>query len=44
MMGKFKKIVAVAPVNLVPWAREELKEYAEETVFYDTPPDRKSVV
>ncbi len=38
MMGKFKKIVAVAPVNLVPWAREELKEYAEETVFYDTPP------
>lgn len=38
-MKKLKKIVAVAPVNLVPWAREELKEYADETVFFDTLPE-----
>lgn len=37
-MEKFEKLAAVAPVNLVGWAREELKEYAEEVVFYDTLP------
>lgn len=37
-MGKFRKIVAAGPVNLVPWAREELKEYADETVFYEEQP------
>ena len=26
-MKKFKKLVAAAPVNLVGWAREELKEF-----------------
>ena len=33
-MKKFKKLVAAAPVNLVGWAREELKEYAKEVVLY----------
>ena len=37
-MEKFKKLVAAAPVNLVGWAREELKDYAEEVVFYTEPP------
>ena len=30
-MDKFKKLVAAAPVNLVGWAREELKEYADRS-------------
>lgn len=37
-MKKFEKLAAIAPVNLVGRAREELKEYAEEVVFYDTLP------
>ena len=37
-MKKFKKLVAAAPVNLVGWAREELKEYAKEVVLYTEPP------
>lgn len=37
-MRKFKKLVAAAPVNLVGWAREELKEYADEVVFYEEAP------
>ena len=37
-MDKFKKLVAAAPVNLVGWAREELKEYADEVIFYPDPP------
>lgn len=37
-MRKFKKLVAAAPVNLVGWAREELKEYADEVVFYKEQP------
>lgn len=37
-MKKFEKLAAVAPVNLVGWAREELKEYAKEVIFYDTLP------
>lgn len=37
-MEKFKKLVAAAPVNLVEWAREELKSYADEVVFYPDPP------
>lgn len=38
-MKRFKKLVAAAPVNLVGWAREELKEYAEEVLFYSEPPE-----
>ena len=38
-MKKFEKMVVVAPVNLVDWAREELKEYASEVVIYDTHPE-----
>lgn len=37
-MKKFKKLVAAAPVNLVGWAREELKEYADEVIFYSEQP------
>lgn len=37
-MKRFKKLVAAAPVNLVGWARDELKEYADEVVFYPEQP------
>lgn len=44
-MERFKKLVAAAPVNLVGWAREELKEYADEVVFYpEHPKDDKELV
>lgn len=43
-MKKFEKMVAVAPVNLVDWAREELKEYAKEVVFYDTLPENEDEI
>ncbi len=39
MEKKFQKLVAIEPVNLVDWAREELKEYAEEVVMYPDIPD-----
>lgn len=35
---KFKKLVAIEPVNFLPYGREEVKKYCEEAVFYDTPP------
>ena len=38
-MKKFEKLVIVAPVNLVGYAREELKEYADNVVYYDTYPE-----
>lgn len=43
-MKKFKKLVAVAPVNLVDWAREELKSYAGEVVFYEEQPEDKEEI
>lgn len=44
-MKKFKKLVAIAPVNLVGWAREELKEYAKEVIFYqDLPKDDTEII
>lgn len=43
-MKKLGKIVAAGPVNLVPWAREELKEYADEVIFYaDEPQDEEEL-
>lgn len=38
-MDKFRKIVAVAPVNLVEWAKKELEEYAGEVVLYTDEPE-----
>lgn len=36
----FHKLVAIEPVGLLPWAVEELKQFARETVFYsDVPAD-----
>lgn len=44
-MKKFKKLVAAAPVNLVEWAREELKDYAKEVVFYsDAPKNEEEII
>lgn len=39
MEKKFRKLVAIEPVSLVDWAREELKEYADEIVWYPDIPD-----
>lgn len=44
-MKRFKKLVAAAPVNLVDWAWEELKEYAEEVTAYSTlPKDKEEII
>lgn len=39
-MEKFRRLVAIEPVSLVPWANEELREYAQEVILYhDVPAD-----
>lgn len=44
-MNRFKKIVAIEPVSLVPKAEERLKDFAEETVlFTDVPKDDFEIV
>ncbi len=37
-MEKYRKLVEVGPVGLMPWAEKELEKYAEEIVRYDTLP------
>lgn len=39
MEKKFQKLAAIEPVSLVDWAKEELKEYAQEIVMYPDIPD-----
>lgn len=41
---KLKKLVAVGPVNLLPWAQDCCRELAEETVFYDTQPESRQEI
>ncbi|MFR1832183.1 MAG: NAD(P)-dependent oxidoreductase [Lachnospiraceae bacterium] len=44
-MKKFKKLVAIEPVNLVPEAEMALFQYAEEVVLYsDIPADEKEII
>lgn len=44
-MEKFRKIVAIEPISLIPSAEEELKEYASEVVMYsDIPTDDTEIV
>ena len=44
-MKKFKKIVAVDPVSIIDSGREELKNYADEIVFYsDYPKDDTEII
>ncbi len=41
----FKKIVAIEPVSLEPWAEEKLKEFADEVVMYDDmPSDNEEII
>lgn len=41
----FEKLVAIEPVSLVPWADEELREYAKEVVLYhDVPADNGEIL
>lgn len=42
--GMFKKLVAIEPVNLIPAAQEELKEYAREVIFYEDIPESKEEI
>lgn len=35
---KLKKLVAIEPVSFLPWGKEEVKQYCEEVIFYDTAP------
>lgn len=42
---KFKKLVAIEPVSLIPAAEEELKQYADQVVlFEDIPADDEEIV
>lgn len=44
-MKKFKKLVAIEPVSLVPEAEKELYQYAEEVVLYpDIPADETEII
>lgn len=44
-MERFKKLVAIEPVSLVPWGEEELKQYADEIVMFgDVPADDDEIV
>ncbi len=43
-MMKFKKIVAIEPVSLIPEAEEKLKTLAEEVVMYDDVPQDNDVI
>ncbi|MDE6957911.1 MAG: dihydrofolate reductase [Lachnospiraceae bacterium] len=44
-MNKFKKIVAVEPVNLTKNVREKLDKYGEEIIFYpDLPKDNQEII
>ena len=45
MMMKFKKLVAIEPVSLVPDAEAKLGDYAEEIVlFRDIPADDEEIL
>lgn len=45
MSKKFKKLVAIEPVSLIPAAEEELKRYAEEIMLYDDiPADNEEIL
>lgn len=42
---KFKKLVAIEPVSLIPAAEEELKQYADQVIlFEDIPADDEEIV
>ncbi len=44
-MATFEKLVAIEPVSLVPWAEEELRQYAKEVVLYpDVPANDDEIV
>lgn len=44
-MNQFDRLVAIEPVSLVPWAQEELGQYAREVVLYpDVPADDEEIV
>lgn len=44
-MNKFERLVAIEPVSLVPWAQEELRQYAKEVVLYhDIPADNGEIL
>lgn len=40
----FKKLVAIEPVSLVPWAEQELSNYAEEIKLYENIPENEDEV
>ncbi len=40
----FKKLVAIEPVNLIPSAQEELKQFAEEVVLYEDIPQHEDEI
>ncbi len=43
-MNRYKKLVEVGPVGLMPWAEKELEKYTEEIVRYDTLPENNEEI
>ena len=43
-MKKFKKLVAIEPVSLIPQAEAKLRTMAEEVVLYDDVPADESII
>ena len=44
MSGKFKKMVAVEPVNLTADAKERLTAYADQVEFYPDMPENEDEI
>lgn len=41
----FRKLTAIEPVSLVPWAEKELSKYAGEVVLFDDiPADNAEII
>lgn len=43
-MKKLKKLAAIQPVSLLPKAREQIRSYCEEAVFFDTQPENDAEI
>ena len=41
---KFRKIVAIEPVSLIPSAEKQLHEFAEEVILYDDIPQSDEII
>ena len=40
----FRKLVAIEPINLVPAAKQKLRQYAETVILYDSLPQDEAEI